>query len=84
MSASSVVAYAFRVYYNACLDNSERYTFFWRIFFLNDGALRAPEPLPILNPSNFVPKNGFPVVKALRSPKSSEKYAIFLFLRDSR
>ena len=26
---------------------------------------RAPEPLPILNPSNFVPQNGFPVVKAL-------------------
>ena len=24
---------------------------------------RAPEPLPILNPSNFVPKTGFPVVK---------------------
>ena len=23
---------------------------------------RAPEPLPILNPSKFVPKNGFPVV----------------------
>ena len=28
---------------------------------------RAPEPLPILNPSNFVPKNGFPVVKGLTS-----------------
>ena len=27
---------------------------------------RAPEPLPILNPSNFVPKKGFPVVKGLR------------------
>ena len=26
---------------------------------------RAPEPLPILDPSNFVPKNGFPVVKGL-------------------
>ena len=25
--------------------------------FLN--PFRAPEPLPILNPSNFVPKNGF-------------------------
>ena len=24
---------------------------------------RAPEPLPTLNPSNYVPKNGFPVVK---------------------
>ena len=27
---------------------------------------RAPEPLPILNASNVVPKNGFPVVKGLR------------------
>ena len=26
---------------------------------------RAPEPLPVLNPSIFVPKNGFPVVKGL-------------------
>ena len=26
---------------------------------------RPPEPLHILNPSNFVPKNGFPVVKGL-------------------
>ena len=26
---------------------------------------RAPEHLPILNPSNVVPKNGFPVVKGL-------------------
>ena len=26
---------------------------------------RAPEPLSILNPSNFVPKNVFPVVKGL-------------------
>ena len=29
-------------------------------------SFRAPEPLPILNPSNFVPQNGFPVVKGLR------------------
>ena len=27
---------------------------------------RAPEPLPILNTSHFVPKNGFPVVKGLK------------------
>ena len=33
---------------------------------------RAPEPLPILNPSKFVPKNGFPVVKGLSSPKIEE------------
>ena len=26
---------------------------------------RTPEPLPILNTSNLVPKNGFPVVKGL-------------------
>ena len=26
---------------------------------------RAPEPLLILNPSSFVPKNGLPVVKGL-------------------
>ena len=33
--------------------------FLWR--FLDLGASRAPEPLPILkNPSNFVPQNGFP------------------------
>ena len=28
---------------------------------------RAPEPLPIPNPSSFVPKNGFPVEKGLLS-----------------
>ena len=28
----------------------------------------APEPLPIQNPSNFVPRNGFPVVKGLTWP----------------
>ena len=38
----------------------------FRRFWIN--PFRAPEPLPILNPSNFVPKNGFRVVKALRSP----------------
>ena len=27
---------------------------------------RAPEPLPVLNLSNFVPQNGFPVVEGLR------------------
>ena len=26
---------------------------------------RSPEPLSILNPSKFVPKNGFPAVKGL-------------------
>ena len=29
---------------------------------------RAAEPFPIRNRSNLVPKNGFPVVKGLRSP----------------
>ena len=28
---------------------------------------RAPKPLPILSPSNFVPQNGFPVVQGLRA-----------------
>ena len=41
---------------------------FWKIvFFWTTGLLnpfRAPKPLSILNPSDFVPKNGFPVVKA--------------------
>ena len=39
-------------------------------------SLRAPEPLPILNPSNFVPKNGFPVVKALT--QNRRKHLIIL------
>ena len=35
--------------------------------------LRAPEPLPILNLSNFVPKNGFPVsCEGVNNPKWSE------------
>ena len=41
-------------------------------YFINYGMLnpfRAPEPFPILNPSNFVPKNGFPVVKRLNVPQ---------------
>ena len=40
-----------------------------RAYFRRFGVnpFRAPEPLPILNPSNFVPKNGFPVVKGLRN-----------------
>ena len=39
-------------------------------FFARDSVLnpfKAPEPLPILNTSNFVPKNGFPVVEGLIS-----------------
>ena len=35
-------------------------------FFLKNiiiNPFRAPKPLPILNPSNNVPKNGFPIVK---------------------
>ena len=42
--------------------------FFSKVNFLVEklsvllNPFRAPEPLPILNPSNFVPKNGFPVV----------------------
>ena len=40
---------------------------------------RAPEPLPILNPSDFVPKNGFPVVKGLSSESegpNKKKYVV--------
>ena len=47
---------------------------------------RAPKPLPILIPSKFVPKNGFPVVKALRGLLLYEKiYALLLLgVRESR
>ena len=45
---------------------------YFRRFWVN--PFRAPEPLPILNPSNFVPKNGFPVVKALRSPATQKTF----------
>ena len=38
----------------------------WGNLTLN--PFRAAEPLPILNPSNFVPINGLPVVKGLSSP----------------
>ena len=43
-------------------------------FFWGEGLdpFRAPEPLPILNSSNFVPKNGFPVVKGLRLSQIEE------------
>ena len=43
---------------------------------------RAPESLPTLNPTSFVPKNGFPVGKGLINPKSPEINATFFFLRD--
>ena len=33
----------------------------------------APEPLPILEPSNFAPKNEFPVVKGLSSKSRGKK-----------
>ena len=43
---------------------------------------RAPEPLPILYPSNFVPKNGFPVVKGLRGIYILCYYVIHCFQVD--
>ena len=43
---------------------SEVHSLQWLSLGVN--PFRGPEPLPILNPSNFVPKNGFPVVKGLR------------------
>ena len=50
---------------------------------------RAPEPLPILNPGNFVPKNGFPVLKGLikescREKKSQKKVDACNLCRSSR
>ena len=39
---------------------------------------RAPEPLPILNPSNFVPKNGFPVAEGLTAPLNNRFNVFFL------
>ena len=48
--------------------------------FLDDGEIldpfKAPEPLPIQNPSNFVPKNGFPVAKGF-IPNPSEFHFFF-------
>ena len=48
--------------------------------FLDDGELldpfKTPEPLPILNPSNFVPKNGFPVAKGFNQ---SAGISLFFF-----
>ena len=41
---------------------------------------RAPEPLPILNPSNFVPKKGFPVVKGLSAFSPRKNVALNLTL----
>ena len=32
---------------------------------IRGSVVRAPKPLPILDPSNYDPKNGFPVVKEL-------------------
>ena len=32
---------------------------------------RAPKPLPVLNPSVFVPQNGFPVVQELTEARST-------------
>ena len=40
---------------------------------------RAPEPLPILNPSNFVPKYGFPVVKGLNQNRRQVFFFFWLF-----
>ena len=40
----------------------------------------AHEPLPILNPSNFVPKNGFPAVTGSREVWYKPKIAILTSL----
>ena len=62
------------VYFN--LYNIYIYIYIYIFVCLSSGGLgriqlnpfRAPEPLPILNTSSFVPKIGFPVVKGLSSP----------------
>ena len=43
--------------------------------FWGYNPFRAPEHLSLLYPSNFVPKNGFPAVKGLRSPTHQKKSA---------
>ena len=48
-----------------CTRSSVLFFFFSNPFF--GRPFKAPEPLPILSPSNYVPKNGFPVVKGLSS-----------------
>ena len=53
---------------DACYDGRAPTIVFFREFF-NFGSLtplQPPEPLPLQDLSNFVPKNGFPVVKGLR------------------
>ena len=46
---------------NVQLPENQQAAGFWGSEEIN--PFRAPESLSILNPSNFVPKNGFPVVK---------------------
>ena len=41
----------------------EIFRYFLRGFRCTLDPFGAPKPLPILNPSNFVPPKGFPVVK---------------------
>ena len=43
--------------------------------FRGINPFRAPKPLPILNPSNVVPKKGFPVVEGLNSTRSKNERA---------
>ena len=46
----------------------QQFYLYRKSFFLGEvglNAFRDPDRLPVLNPSNFVPKNGFPVVKGL-------------------
>ena len=45
----------------------------YRVFLLKYTLtpIEPPEPLSILNPSDFVPKSGFPVVKGLNQPPAA-------------
>ena len=62
--------------YKASMDVGQRWWFAEALLeepsSLN--PFRAPEPLPILNPSSFVPKNGLPVVKGLLSMATEMYY----------
>ena len=48
--------------------------------FLEFGGFRAPEPRPILDPSNFVPKIGFPVAKGFNQGRRNVVSLLVLHL----
>ena len=57
-----------------CATIERRTTFLSEVSSIwKPNLFRAPEPLPILNLSDFVPKNGFPVVTGLIKTPLSQK-----------